>query len=405
MKTRHLIITAVIIGFVCAFASIVGAEDVLTIGYTGPITFARYGKNCLEGLQMYAEDVNAAGGLKVADKVYKIEIVALDDKYNPELSAKNGLRMATKEKAPVIFAPHSGGIFALMKFNQRNNFILAAYSSDPHIIPLVEKSHNPWVVRIPPNDRAYVIGFAEKAWALGKRKMAMIPGTHQYAKDWADDLEAYWGYKGGEVVAREPANYYGQTDFYPYLTKSIAAKPDVMFLCGPSDVCANIVKQGQQLGYKGSFVMCDQAKLSEMEYTVGLDAIEGSIGVIPLEQYKQLAWDRQQKWRESYRQRYDYVPTWEANLHYGALDMFCRAMQLAGTVSDLKAIMAALPNVFPAAPPDDADIFGVYRQAMVVNGWGITVEGGKYTKPFWCGPSILPYGYYEIPGEKKSSII
>jgi len=141
---------------------------------------------------------------------------------------------------------------------------------------------------------------------------AMIPGTHQYAKDWADDLETYWNYKGGEVVAREPANYYGQTDFYPYLTKAIAAKPDVMFLCGPSDVCANIVKQGQQLGYKGSFLMCDQAKLSEMEYTVGLDAIEGSIGVIPLEQYKQMPWDRQQQWRESYRKRYNYVPTWEA---------------------------------------------------------------------------------------------
>jgi hypothetical protein len=76
-------------------------------------------------------------------------------------------------------------------------------------------------------------------------------------------------------------------------------------------------------------------------------------------------------------------------------------MQLAGTVSDLDVFMAALPNVYPAAPPDISDFYGVYRQAVVVNGWGITVEGGKYTKPFWCGPSILPYGYYEMPGEKK----
>ena len=52
-------------------------------------------------------------------------------------------------------------------------------------------------------------------------------------------------------------------------------------------------------------------------------------------------------------------------------------------------------------PQNDSDFYGVYRQAVVLNRWGIKVEGGKYTKPFWCGPSILPYGDYEMPGAKK----
>ena len=401
MKRSRTILLIVFIVSLSLLAQNSFAEDVLNIGFSGPITFARYGKNCLEGLQMYAEDVNKAGGLKVGDKTYKLEIVALDDKYNPELTAKNGLRMATKDNAPIIFTPHSGGIFALMKFNQKNKFIVGAYSSDPHILPLLEKTKNKWIVRIPPNDRVYVIGFAEMAWDMGLKNMAMIPGTHNYAKDWADDLQAYWTNKGGKVVAREPANYYGKTDFYPYLTKAIEAKPDVMFLCGPSDVCANIVKQAHQLGYKGNFLMCDQAKLSEMEHTVGLEAIEGSIGVIPLEQYKQMPWDRQGEWRKQYREKYNYVPTWEANLHYGALDMFCKAMQMAGTVSDLDAIMTALPKVFPSKPPSNDDFYGVVRQCMVMNGWGISVKDGKYTKPVWSGPSVLPFGYYEIPGVKE----
>ncbi len=396
MNRRLILVLAVL--FLSLFAVTAFAEEVLNIGYSGPITFARYGKNCLEGLQMYAEDINKAGGLKVGDKTYKLEIVALDDKYNPELSAKNALRLATKDKAPVIFCPHSGGIFAMMKFNQQNNFIVGAYSSDTYILPQIEKTQNRWIVRIPPDDRAYVMGFAEMAQSMGLKSMAMIPGTHGYAKDWADDLQAYWTYKGGKVVAREPANYYGKTDFYPYLTKSIEAKPDVMFLCGPSDVCANIVKQAHQLGYKGKFVMCDQAKLSEMEQAVGLEALEGSIGVIPLEQYKQMPWDRQAEWRKQYRERFNYVPTWEANLHYEALSMFCKAMQLAQTVDKLDVIMAALPNVYPAASPDASDVYGVVRQCMALSGWGMSVQNGKYTKPVWAGPSVLPYGYFEIPG-------
>ncbi|MFH1134555.1 MAG: ABC transporter substrate-binding protein [Pseudomonadota bacterium] len=383
----------------------VGAEETLTIGYSGPITFARYGKNCLEGLQMYAEDLNAEGGLKVGDKTYKLEVVALDDKYNPELSAKNAMRLSSKEKAPLVFVPHSGGIFAMMKFNQKSNFIIGAYSSDPHIDRLVEENKNPWIVRIPPNDRVYVFGFANLAMEMGIKNLAMIPGAHQYAKDWADDLQAYWEYKGGKVVAREPANYYGQTDFYPYLSKAIEAKPDGLFLCGPSDVCANIVKQAHQLGYKGKFIMCDQAKLDEMEYTVGVEAIEGSIGVISLDQLSQMSTDLSKNWRDQYRKRYNYVPTWEALLHYMSLDLFCRAMKMAGTVEDKDAIMAAMPKIAPPTPPfvgghvNDL-VNGVIRQCLAADAWVQTVENGKFSKPGWCGPAVLPFGYYEIPGKK-----
>ena len=406
MRRIGLVLFIALITCLFALPNLAAAEEVLKIGYTGPITFARYGKNCLEGLQMYAEDVNAEGGLKVGDKTYKLEIVALDDKYNPELSAKNALRLATKDQAPLVFVPHSGGIFALMKFNQQNNFIVAAYSSDPHILPLIEETKNPWVLRLPPNDRAYVIGFAEKAWSIGLRNLAMIPGAHQYAKDWAEDLKNYWEYKGGKVLANEPANYYGQTDFYPYLTKTIETKPDLMFLCGPSDVCANIVKQAHQLGYKGKFMMCDQAKLDEMEYSVGLEAIEGSIGVIALDQLQLLPIDYTKEWRAQYRKRYNYVPTWEALLNYVTLDLFCRAMKAAGTVTDKNAIMAAMPEIAPPTGPfvggHAMDIVrGVVRQCIAADSWLQLVENGKYSKPYWCGPAVLPYGDYTIPGQEK----
>ena len=60
------------------------AQEVLKIGLTAPLSggAALYGKNVLNGLNLAAKEINAQG-LTVAGKKYKVEIVALDDKYSP----------------------------------------------------------------------------------------------------------------------------------------------------------------------------------------------------------------------------------------------------------------------------------------------------------------------------------
>ena len=67
---------------IAAFASVPAvAQDVVKIGYSGPLSggAALYGKNVLDGMQMAAAEINAAG-FEVAGKKYRLEIVPLDDK-------------------------------------------------------------------------------------------------------------------------------------------------------------------------------------------------------------------------------------------------------------------------------------------------------------------------------------
>ncbi len=46
-----------------------GAE-VVKVGFTGPLSggAAKYGKNCLDGMVMAVEEINAKGGITVAGK-------------------------------------------------------------------------------------------------------------------------------------------------------------------------------------------------------------------------------------------------------------------------------------------------------------------------------------------------
>ena len=72
------------------------AQDVVKIGYSGPLSggAAQYGKNVLNGMEMAAAEINAAG-LEVGGRKYKLAIVALDDKYNPSETAINAQHQST----------------------------------------------------------------------------------------------------------------------------------------------------------------------------------------------------------------------------------------------------------------------------------------------------------------------
>lgn len=96
-------------------------EEVVNIGYSGPLSgpAALYGKNVLNGIEMAAREINKAGGFQVDGKTYKIRVVTLDDKYLPNETGTNAKRLVQEHDTPIIFIPHSGGVFASQVFNEK----------------------------------------------------------------------------------------------------------------------------------------------------------------------------------------------------------------------------------------------------------------------------------------------
>ena len=103
-----------------AFSGTALAQEVVKIGYSGPLSggAALYGKNVLMGMEMAANEINAKG-LEVGGKKYKLEIVSLDDKYNPCETAINVQRLIQQHKTPAVLVPHSGGIFAVQAIQRK----------------------------------------------------------------------------------------------------------------------------------------------------------------------------------------------------------------------------------------------------------------------------------------------
>ncbi|MFN3298511.1 ABC transporter substrate-binding protein, partial [Caldimonas sp.] len=134
-----------------------------------------------------------------------------------------------------------------------------------------------------------------------------------------------------------------------------------------------------ELGFKGGFVIIDQAKMDEIaKVTGGYGPLEGSIGVLPLvEDTRAHARDFVERFRKLNPGR---DPSSEVSLNYTAVHATAQAMRLAGTVSDAKAIRAKLNEAFKALPDkyNPNDIEGVDEKGgSIANTYVAVVEGGK----------------------------
>ena len=112
-------------------------------------------------------------------------------------------------------------------------------------------------------------------------KIAILPTASQYGKDWTEALEPRWKEIGGEVVYKGSIDFSKDTDFFTIVTNALKEKPDVLFIGGPSEPTALVIKQARELGFEGGFMIMDQAKLDEIEAVLGgTELIEGSVGVL-----------------------------------------------------------------------------------------------------------------------------
>lgn len=328
---------AVALGLAC-LATTAQAQEVVKIGFSGPLSggAALYGKNVVMGMEMAANEINAQG-LEVGGKKYKVEIVPLDDKYNPSETAINAQRLVQQSKVSVILVPHSGGIFAVQAINEKMNLLLLGYSS----LSTLTSRGNKMTIRIPPEIDNYVKPFINYEMGKFGKNVAIANADHDYAKAWTALFKPAWEAAGGKVVAENPMSYNKSTDFYSGVSRVLQAKPDVLFIGGASEPTALVAKQARDLGFKGGFIVLDQAKLDEMAKVVGgYGVLEGSIGVMPVSDDTR---PETHAWVERFAKIHPgKLASSEMSLNYTMVYAATDAMKLAGTTSDGKAIRAQM---------------------------------------------------------------
>jgi len=360
------------------------AAKEIVIGFNGPLSgpAAEYGRDCANGVEMAINEINEAGGITVGGQKYVFRLEKLDHRADPSQAVANARRFRDQFKARVVFDCVFNCIAPQLEINQEkgNEFLMMAWTSTPKMVELGNK----FVVAIPPPFTAYMKAFMDMAWQEGYRKVAMVVTTGAYGDEWRSIFKQEWQKRGGVITADQPANYYAQTDFSAQLTAALATKPDALLIGGPSSTTALVIEQARNLGFKGGFILVDQAK---MDYIVDevfkgkMDQMGTTIGVGAVGQYPTPA---AKSFNEKYQAKYQVHNTWEAAGNYTAMHALAKAMVAAGTVEDVSAIRAAFDKVFPMSGDKyPTEILGIHKNGqMLMMPLPQEMKNGKYQDPW-----------------------
>jgi branched-chain amino acid transport system substrate-binding protein len=341
MHRRHLLAalagTAALAGLV---ASPSLANDPVRIGYTIARTglFAAAAPSQEQAYTLWAEQVNAAGGLDVAGTMRPVEFVSYDDESNPEKSAQLYERLITSDKVDLLMAPwgtpHHLNVAGVV---ERYGFPMVGNTAASVLIRDVQPG-NIWFPTSAIPDR---IGpeLAKMLAEAGVRRVAIIANVLPFSQENLQFLTPALEAAGIEIAMSE--NYPPDiSDMTPLLTQVRDAAPDaVLALTYPADAFL-YAGQARELGI--------DPRLTFMLIGPTIDAFGQAFGpaadgIVTLAHWspEQAAWPRARPFFDAYVARFGQAPDYlDSALAYMSAEILQQAVATAGLDHD--ALRAAI---------------------------------------------------------------
>jgi branched-chain amino acid transport system substrate-binding protein len=237
------------LGLVAAATALPAAAQDIRIGYaisrTGP--FAAGAQITQEpNYIMWAEQVNAAGGLSVGGKKRKIELVGFDDRSEPETMVRTYEKLMGSDKVDLILPPWGTGMnFALMPLAQRHKYpMLSCTATGRKLLSL----KNPYFFPLLQQPDVMMEALATFLKARGTKTAAVIHVDELFGLEQATALEKAFKEKGIQIVEKKSYPL-GVKDLQPVLNDIKTKNPDAFIaLSYPPDTFL-ITGQSKAIGF------------------------------------------------------------------------------------------------------------------------------------------------------------
>ncbi len=289
MERRHglnlmLVVVLMAIG-VTGWAPESRAENVLRIGHINPLTgpAAAWGVPIGRGMDCLAQYFNEQGGVRADGTRWKIEIIHEDNKYIGESGRAAGEKLINKDKVRAILGDFAGDSLLAYRTLANRKKVLVFMGSSGTEKKLLGPDY-PYLFQVA-QTQAQKFLVLDIAMDTLKKKGAKLEKAGSIDPDTSTGRGVSESFKtekapqyGMKVVAAElyPT---GTKDFYPFCTKIMASKPDIieMGAAGPGDQGA-IRKTLHELGFRGYSVSSGSlVNVASLIAIAGQEAIQGHI--------------------------------------------------------------------------------------------------------------------------------
>lgn len=226
----------------------------MSAALTGPT--ARLGTSYLAGARAGFSEANARGGVRGRP----IQLVALDDGYDPERTVRNLIQLMDEEKVDQFFGftgtPTVTRILPLLVHTQGTASLLLFPLTGAYPLSLEPQASHVFTLRASYADE--IDCMVERLVGVGVRRFAIVHQADAYGREGWHDLRMALRRYGLDLVAEASFQRNAVTpesDLTEQATTIVDAHPDAVLCMGTDMSCAVMACQLRQAGFAGPLVM------------------------------------------------------------------------------------------------------------------------------------------------------
>lgn len=378
------VLAAVCVGVAALMAALPAkAQEPIRVGVPMILSGAgaQFGTTVLKGAQMYADEINAKGGVLGR----KFQIISRDSKARPDEAARVSRELVLRERVHFLvgtFTSAEGTAVSSMAKDLKVLFIAPVPATDRLTAP--ENLH-PYVFRVAKNTTTEGSAAAEVMAKWPVKRVATIAPDFAYGQDAVTSFVKHLKKLRPDVeIVDQQWPKLNEPDYSAFVTAQKAAKPDAVLsviCCGNFDAFA---KQAKPLGYfeaiKHNFIGLGEAGAIEALRSLGKDYPVGVWG----NTYDAFNWDGGAAHKEWIARLKKYLgeehPSGWPIQGYIAMQFLTEAIKKAGSIDPLK-VSAALKGLTIQSPQGPITIRAKDQQATRGMLWGKAVSDPKYPFP------------------------
>lgn len=335
MKKRSMV--ALLVALMMLMTSAVASADVIKIGGIAPLTgeVANYGLLVQAGVDLYIDELNAAGGLLGQ----QVEMVWMDDTGDAVEASNAYNQLVSDGISALIGAVTTTPTIAVSSLAAADNMPMITASATAYDVTSVGEN----VFRACFLDPYQAEQMAQFAFdTLNAQKVAVLfDNTNDYSIGLNEAFAAKAEELGMEVVAQESA-VEGDADYTPQLIKIADKEPDAVFICYYYETSALVLRQAGDVGLECTLMGADGWSGIENEVQDDLSLLDNAAYCDSF--FSGDESETVQAFVASFKAKYgeDAVPSGFNALGYDAAMILCSAIEQAGTAEDKDAIVAAM---------------------------------------------------------------
>ena len=327
-------------------------EDTIVLGAAVSLTgkYTTAGNHTRKGYDLAVKMINERGGVRVAGKDYRLEVLYYDDESTPARGAQLAERLIRQDGVRFMLGPYSSGLTqAIAPVTERYQVPMVEGNGASR--QLFNKGYR-YLFAVLSTSEQYLqeaINLAaERAQAAGRDpaslKVAVATENDPFSQDVRDGVVDDAARHGMEVVIDDklPRDL---NDMTTTLLKVKALRPDVLLVSGHSKGAALLVRQAAELRATAPIVAISHCESAEVTDAARFgDAAEGILCTgqwAPTLSYRDDLFGSAADYATLFEREYGYVPPYQAAESTAAVMVWADALQRAGSF-ETEAVREAL---------------------------------------------------------------